>query len=290
MVNGGECFQVICQEFLKGREYVVDHVSLNGEHKTMMVWLYDKRAVNGGSFVYFGEVPIEADSPEARLLIPYARQVLDALGVKHGPSHGEFILTDDGPCLVEMNCRCNGGDGIWQTLCQRLTGGYDQITASVMCYFEPESFDQLPTSPLSPFLASGQLVDLVSFVSGIVRDTPGYRRIRRLPSFVAMESSGIHSGSIIEKTVDLVTDAGCVVLINDNHQVLEQDVQIIRALERSNALFDFEGRAPSTFLERKFSVPKEVKPLVFADAMPPKMYLERKISLQKEPSDMYIEK
>ena len=82
MVNGGECFQVLCQEYLKGREYVVDHVSLNGEHKTMMTWLYDKRAVNGGSFVYFGEIPVEADSPEAQQLIPYARQVLDALGVK----------------------------------------------------------------------------------------------------------------------------------------------------------------------------------------------------------------
>lgn len=30
MVNGGECHDVLCQEFLKGKEYVVDHVSRNG--------------------------------------------------------------------------------------------------------------------------------------------------------------------------------------------------------------------------------------------------------------------
>jgi len=37
MVNGGDVPAVLCQEFLKGREYVVDHVSQNGVHKTMMV-------------------------------------------------------------------------------------------------------------------------------------------------------------------------------------------------------------------------------------------------------------
>ncbi len=42
-VNGGYNEQVLCQEFLKGKEYVVDHVSRNGVHKTMMVWVYDKR-------------------------------------------------------------------------------------------------------------------------------------------------------------------------------------------------------------------------------------------------------
>lgn len=37
LVNGGECPSVLCQEFLQGKEYVVDHVSRDGVHKTMMV-------------------------------------------------------------------------------------------------------------------------------------------------------------------------------------------------------------------------------------------------------------
>ena len=96
LVNGGSCDEVLCQEFLKGKEYVVDHVSRDGVHKTVMIWAYDKHAVNGAAFVYFGAVPIDSDSPEAKVLIPYARGVLDALGMKHGPSHGEIILTPDG--------------------------------------------------------------------------------------------------------------------------------------------------------------------------------------------------
>lgn len=42
-VNGGYNEQVLCQEFLRGKEYVIDHVSRNGVHKTMVVWVYDKR-------------------------------------------------------------------------------------------------------------------------------------------------------------------------------------------------------------------------------------------------------
>jgi hypothetical protein len=67
-----------------------------------MVWVYDKRPVNGAAFVYFGCVPVDSESEEAKIIIPYVRGVLDAIGFKNGPSHGEVIITKDGPCLVEM--------------------------------------------------------------------------------------------------------------------------------------------------------------------------------------------
>jgi hypothetical protein len=96
MVNGGDCPSVLCQEFLKGKEYVVDHVSRDGVHKTVMLWVYDKRPVHGSAFVYFGCVPVDSDSPEARILIPYVRGVLDAMGIKNGPTHAEVMMTPDG--------------------------------------------------------------------------------------------------------------------------------------------------------------------------------------------------
>ena len=48
-VNGGFNTEILCQEFLRGKEYVVDTVSRDGVHKTMMVWCYDKRPRNGVS-------------------------------------------------------------------------------------------------------------------------------------------------------------------------------------------------------------------------------------------------
>ena len=111
LVNGGDCPSVLCQEFLKGTEYVVDHVSRDGVHKTCMIWVYDKRVANGANFVYFGMKPVDPSTPLASILINYTRRVLDAMQILHGPSHGEVMMTEDGPCLVEMNCRAHGGDG-----------------------------------------------------------------------------------------------------------------------------------------------------------------------------------
>ena len=82
---------MLCQEFRRGKEYEVDHVSVDGEHKTTMIWVYDKRTVNGAAFVYHGMLPVPSDSPEARLLIPYMRGVLDALQIRNGPTHGEAM-------------------------------------------------------------------------------------------------------------------------------------------------------------------------------------------------------
>jgi biotin carboxylase len=241
MVNGGECPAVLCQEFLRGKEYVVDHVSLDGIHKTTMVWVYDKRPANGSAFVYFGCVPVDVNSPEAKILIPYVRGVLDAIGVRNGPSHGEVMMTVDGPCLVEMNCRAHGGDGNWRPLCRALTGGYSQVEATVDAYLEPADFHKLPDKPPSPFKAAGQEVIMVSYSKGKVISTPGYEVIKCLPSFLVLES-GIQKGSEVDFTIDLVTCIGSVILMHPDAATLQKDIDFIRHMEKVNGVFTYETK------------------------------------------------
>jgi len=257
MVNGGECPAVLCQEFLRGKEYVVDHVSRDGVHKTVMVWVYDKRPANGSAFVYFGCVPVPSDSPEAKLLIPYVRRVLDSLDVRNGPSHGEVMMTDDGPCLVEMNCRAHGGDGNWRPLCRALNGGYSQVEASVDAYLDSRQFMVTPDRPPAPFKASGQEVILVSFSRGTVKSTPGFEKIKKLHSFVYLET-GIKKGSKVDYTVDLFTGIGSVILMHEDPKVLESDVAFIRQMEKDNKLFEYEPSrvmfsSPSNILDTLLS-------------------------------------
>ena len=239
MVNGGECPAVLCQEFLRGKEYVVDHTSRDGVHKTVMVWVYDKRPANGSAFVYFGCVPVLSDSPEARILIPYVRRVLDSLDIKNGPSHAEVMMTNDVPCLVEMNCRSHGGDGNWRPLCRALNGGYSQVESAVDSYLDSRQFLITPDKPPSPFRASGQEVILVSFSRGTVKSTPGFEEIKKLPSFVYLET-GVRPGSKVDHTVDLFTGIGSVILMHEEPEVLKQDVERIRQMERENSLFVYE--------------------------------------------------
>jgi len=242
MVNGGDCPAVLCQEFLRGKEYVVDHVSRDGDHKTVMLWVYDKRPCHGSAFVYFGCVPVDSESLEAKIVIPYVRGVLDALEFKNGPSHAEVMMTPDGPCLVEMNCRAHGGDGNWRPLCHHLTGGYSQVEATVDAFLDKKQFSLIPSKPPSPFKASGQEVILVSFGRGVVKTTPGFEDIKQMPSFVYLET-GVRPGSRIDYTVDLFTGIGSVILMHKDPDVLEEDIRCIRDMEKNNKLFTFEKQA-----------------------------------------------
>jgi biotin carboxylase len=261
LVNGGDCASVLCQEFLRGKEYVVDHVSRDGEHKTVMVWVYDKRPVHGSAFVYFGCIPVDSESPEAKILIPYVRGVLDALELVNGPSHCEVMMTPDGPCLVEMNCRAHGGDGNWRPLCLALTGGYSQVEATVGAYLDMREFAQIPDKPPSPFKAAGQEVILVSYSRGVVKATPGFEEIKTLQSYVYLET-GAKPGSFVDYTVDLFTGIGSVILMHRDEKVLEADVERIREMERENQLFVYENQAglmksPSI---KAFGLPQSAQP------------------------------
>merc|ERR1719356_2186130 len=239
---GSQNASVLCQEFLKGKEYVVDHVSRDGVHKTTMVWVYDKRKANGGDFVYYGMLPVPIDSKEAQEMIPYVRGVLDALGIKNGPSHGEVMMTQRGPCLVEMNCRAHGGDGAWNPLAMELTGGYTQVNCSVDAYMDETAFAKVPDMPPSPYKAVGQEVMLVSFAEGVVKSTPGYDQIKAMESFVSLET-GIEAGTKVERTVDIFTSAGSVILMHHDAEILEKDMATIRQMEIDCKLFEFEQEA-----------------------------------------------
>merc|ERR1712232_1002867 len=218
---GSQGAAVLCQEFLKGKEYVIDHVSVDGVHKTVMIWVYDKRAVNGAAFVYHGMLPVPSDSAEAKVLIPYVRGVLDALQIRNGPTHGEVMMTADGPCLVEMNCRAHGGDGTWVPLAKALTGGYSQVDACIDSFPDIEAFNSLPDLPPAPFKAAGQEVLMVAFSEGTVKSTPGYEVIKQLPSFLSLET-GYAPGTKVERTIDLFTLVGSAILMHPDEEVLRK--------------------------------------------------------------------
>jgi biotin carboxylase len=234
---GAQDCAVICQEFLAGKEYVVDHVSRDGKHKCVMVWVYDKRPTNGGEFVYYNMLPVESSDPVAQLLIAYTQGVIDALDIKHGPTHAEVMMTHDGtPCLVEMNCRAHGWDGAWAPL-ERALVGYSQVEAACDSYFLASAFDALPDY-FPAFMAGGQMVELVSNFTGRIEALPGYETIKQLPSFSFMEVGGhIAVGQELELTIDLFTCAGAVILCHSDKRQVADDEIVIRQMEIDGSLF-----------------------------------------------------
>ena len=46
-----------------------------------------------------------------KLIHRYAGEVLDALGVRYGPTHTEFVLTSEGPRIIETHLRLSSDTG-----------------------------------------------------------------------------------------------------------------------------------------------------------------------------------
>merc|ERR1712039_148083 len=232
---GAQGAAVLLQEFLRGKEYIVDHVSRDGVHKTTMVWVYDRRTANGGDFVCFGQKCVLSDSAVAQELIAYTRGCLDALKITDGATHTEVMMTTDGPCLVEVNSRCHGAAGAWMPLARALTG-YTQVDACVDAFLDANAFERLPDVTPSPFKAAGQVVMLVSYHKGRIEATPGFDRVRALESFVSLEES-VHIGDRLEKTVDLFGITGMAVLVHSDAAVLASDISLIRKMEVEGGIF-----------------------------------------------------
>ena len=74
--------------------------------------------------------------------------MLDALAVRHGPSHAEVMWLDgeDAPCLVEVGCRPHGGEGTFVDMVEP-TIGYSKLSVMLDAVEKPYRFHRLPTRP-----------------------------------------------------------------------------------------------------------------------------------------------
>jgi len=141
-VSGGA---VLLQEYLKGKEYIVDCVSRDGVHKATMIWVFDRR-------------PVASNDLVAQQVIAYTRGCLDALHITNGATYTEVMMTETGPRLVEVHSCCHGAAGAWMSLARSLTG-YTQVDACVDAFLDANAFAGLPAVP--PPFRSGQVATLV---------------------------------------------------------------------------------------------------------------------------------
>jgi argininosuccinate lyase len=99
---------VLLEEVLTGTEVSVEAVTLDG--RTTVVGLTDKSVTGPPAFVESGHMFPAALPPRvADDVADFATAALAALGLTHGLSHTEVMITAAGPRLVELNPRQGGG-------------------------------------------------------------------------------------------------------------------------------------------------------------------------------------
>jgi len=100
---------LLVEEYLRGDEYSVETVSVQGHHQVVGV----TRKVLGPAplFVEAGHRHPAPDADRVEAIGALAVRLLDLAGYRTGPAHTEVIWTPDGPRIVESQARL-GGDRI----------------------------------------------------------------------------------------------------------------------------------------------------------------------------------
>jgi biotin carboxylase len=94
---------VLAERFFEGPQFSIEGFSEDGEHVFVAI---TRKYSDPVTLVEFGHVlPAPLDAATSMLIQRSARGVLDALGVRFGPTHTEFVLTCEGPRIIETHLR-----------------------------------------------------------------------------------------------------------------------------------------------------------------------------------------
>ena len=98
----------LVEQYVRGRELGLDFFSHDGEHHVVDIWEYRQPDDRDYSFPYWNSVQIPRDDPDWQAAVDSVRQVLDAFGVRLGPSHTEIKISDGDPYFIELGARLPG--------------------------------------------------------------------------------------------------------------------------------------------------------------------------------------
>jgi hypothetical protein len=129
----------IAEEFLEGEVVSVDSFSYAGRHLPIG---YSQYRMNERFVEWEVSTPSRFAAPHREALFDLTPRLLDAVGLTEGPSHSEFVLTADGPRVLESHARLAGSGA--PELVRRAFG----LDLNRMFLTIPLGIDELPaTSP-----------------------------------------------------------------------------------------------------------------------------------------------
>ena len=223
--------KLLVQERINGTEYIVNTVTHEGAHRVTLVWKYNKVKTSEGAIIYDScETVNELGLGEAEM-VEYAYNVADALGIRYGPVHGEYMIDDDGPVLIEVNCRPCGGSMSAEFL-DKISGQHE--TDSILdSYLKPARFKEELKKKYELY-AHGTLKFFIVPRDMIARSSPMTGISDKLTAFHDIEMLPVNNIDMyFHKTEDLETAAGFVFLAHEDKSEVEKNLNFLRAVEKN---------------------------------------------------------
>ena len=171
----------------------------------------------------------------------YAYQVLDALDFRYGPSHGEYMLTETGPVLIEAASRPMGGHFPKPLLDQLL--GHHLTDVSLDSYLDPEAFER---DRNRPYRTNGFLMNkfFIAPQGGAVDSYPVLTILRCLRTMAGGSLAPAFTDFRLATTVDLETAPGNILLYSQDENAVWRDYENLRTIEQRcfSALFEMSAK------------------------------------------------
>ena len=230
-VYGNKLTEFVIQERIDGEEYVVNTVSCNGKHRVTLLWKYHKvKTPEGGQIYDYMESINELGLGEADL-IDYAYDVADALDIRYGPIHGEYMIDENGPVLIEVNCRPCGFNLDSEYL--DMISGQHETDSVLDAYLNPEKFEYEYNKGYNLY-AHGALKFFIVPKDIVARSSPMKYISSHLESHYKTSSDiMIDEAKYFVKTQDLETAGGTVYLTHPDGEVIGRDIEFLRSVERN---------------------------------------------------------
>ncbi len=226
---GDEDIEFLVQERINGEEYIVNTVSCKGKHQVTLIWKYTKIRTPEGAIVYDSSRTVNELSIGEAEMVEYAYDVADAIGIEYGPVHGEYMIDDDGPVLIEVNCRPCGANMEAKFL-NRISGQHE--TDSILdSYLKPELFRLKSIKPYKLF-AHGALKLFIVPNDLIARSAPMDEISLKFKSHYKTDMASVLDTALIPKTIDLHTSCGIVYLVHKDINEVEKTINLLRTIEK----------------------------------------------------------
>ena len=228
-IYGNVLTEIVVQERIKGEEYFVNTVSCNGDHRVTTIWKYRKVKTEEGGNVYDSMDTVNELGLGEAEIVEYAYDVADALGIKYGAVHGEYMVDDKGPVLIEVNCRPSGASMDAEYL-DRISGQHE--TDSILdSYLSPENF-YYERSRGYKLYAHGSLKLFIVPKDIVPKSSPMKHISNKLKSHYKTVQELVDGRNLFVKTQDFETTGGVVYLVHEDGYVIQQDLDFLRSIEK----------------------------------------------------------
>ena len=221
--------EILIQERINGTEYILNTVSCNGIHRVTTIWKYQKITTSeGGQVVDTSMTVNELDLGESEL-VEYAYDVADAIGIKYGPVHGEYMIDERGPVLIEVNCRPCGAT-MEANFLDPISGQHE-TDSSLDSYLNPRKFDYERKKGYK-LIGYGAVKLFITPKDLIAKSSPMKHISNRLKSHYKTKLRPIIDDTPFEKTQNLENSSGIVYLVHENPYQLQKDIEFLRSVEQ----------------------------------------------------------